>query len=123
VSEPLKFLSIDAEAIGRFIDERVEAKLASRPAASNEWLSLERAAKRVGCSKRTIERKIESGELPASRSTGHPRVAASDLDEWMRAGVGTRSPAQHSSPRRPRPAAGTFGALVKEDRREEGRRR
>lgn len=52
-----------------------------------KYLSIKRAARRVGVSDDLIRRAVQAGRLPASNlgSGGRPlyRISTSDLDEWM----------------------------------------
>jgi hypothetical protein len=70
VSDALAFLSADAiEALERLIDERVEAKLASR-AAVHDWITLEEAAGRLRLSVDAARKRAQRGDLPGAVKDG-----------------------------------------------------
>lgn len=55
-------------------------------AGRDGWMSVTEAAKRVGCSRATIEKAVSSGGLPSVIPPGLTRgrkVRADDLDAWL----------------------------------------
>jgi excisionase family DNA binding protein len=50
-------------------------------------LTLDEAARRIGCSTRTLRRRIGDGSLPAFRDGGLVRVRDDDLERYVSANV------------------------------------
>src|SRR5439155_22251079 len=50
-------------------------------------LTLDQAAERLGCSTRTLRRRIRDGSLPAFRDGGLVRIRAVDLDPYVSANL------------------------------------
>lgn len=54
---------------------------------TSRLLTLSQAADELGCSKRTVRRRIEDGSLSAFRDRGLLRVRAVDLERYVAANV------------------------------------
>lgn len=65
-------ITITPDALDAVLErlERIERLLATRPP---EWITIEDYAARHGCSRRTVQRRIEQGALEV-KGTGHKRM-------------------------------------------------
>lgn len=73
------------DALDRFVRERIAEALVAQPDGS-PWLTLEQAARYVGVSLRTIERRVQAGGV-RSTNVGRRRIVhRDDLDALLLSG-------------------------------------
>ena len=77
-------------AIGRFVDERVEAAVAERQTGSNStpWLTVSEAAEHLRTSERTIQRLLKRGRIHSSTIGRRRLLHRDELDAYVRATAG-----------------------------------
>jgi len=76
--DEFKLRALISDCVRVVLEERDRDR---KPDAS--YLSIRDAAAVVGCSKRTIEREIKTGRLPAVRHGRLVRIARGDLEAWV----------------------------------------
>jgi hypothetical protein len=84
----LSFFSQEAiEALGRFVDERLEQRLAELGFGQprSDWLTLEQAAERYLSTAGALRKRAQRGQLPgAVRDGGRWLVDCSELDRALK---------------------------------------
>ncbi|HTX45657.1 MAG TPA: helix-turn-helix domain-containing protein [Solirubrobacteraceae bacterium] len=101
---------------------KVEARSSSDPNDAWHLLSIKDVAARCLLSEKAVRRAIEDGELPAVKLRSRLRVSPDDLAAWIEASrTAPSQPSAHHRPRKSRPPAGTFRALLQDDGSREAR--
>lgn len=73
------------DALDRFVQDRIDAALASQPTA-HDWLTVAEAAAFLRVSERTLERRIADGAVRAGGLGSRRMIHRSDLDDLARSG-------------------------------------
>jgi excisionase family DNA binding protein len=96
----LHYSDAELDRLADLLAERVAARVAARtPTARRALITVNDAAKELGCHPKTVRRRIEAGVLRAVREQDRVVIRADDLDDYI-ARLGRTGRAGHSPQRR-----------------------